>query len=68
MKIMDSYTIIEIDRNDIFRNAFNSIMTKSPQKLKRKLIIEYKGEEGIDEGGLLRYFFISLLLNIYINI
>jgi len=37
MKIMNSYTfnIIEIDRNDIFRDAFNSIMNMTPQELKK---------------------------------
>ena len=56
---MNSYTIIEIDRNNIFRDAFYGIMTKSPQELKNRLTIIYKDEEGMDAGGLLRYFIIK---------
>ena len=51
MKTLDSYTFIKIDRNDIFRDAFNGIMTKSPQELKKRPVIVYKGEEGVDAGG-----------------
>jgi len=57
MNITNSYPLnkIEVNRNDIFRDAFNDIMTKSPQELKKRLTIIYKEEEGIDAGGLLRY-------------
>jgi len=51
MKITNSYTfnVIEIDRNDLFRDSINSIMTKSPNELKKKRItIVFKGEEGVD--------------------
>ncbi len=54
MNIRNSYTSIKINRNDIFFDAFNIIMALSPQDLKNKLVIVYKGAEGIDEGGLLR--------------
>ena len=55
MKSLDDYTLLEIDRNNLFRDAFNGIMNKSAQELKKRLIIIYKGEEGVDAGGLLRY-------------
>jgi len=45
---------IYIDRKSIFYDAYYQIMNKSPYELKRRLIIKYKGEEGIDAGGLLR--------------
>jgi len=54
MNFIDSYTIIEVDRNNIFKDAFNGIMNKSSQELKKKLKIIYKEEEGVDAGGLLR--------------
>jgi len=59
MKFTNSYTFLEIEleRNDIFRDAFYIIMTKSPQELKKRPIIRYKGEEGVDAGGLLRYYY-----------
>jgi len=51
---------IEINRNDLFNDAFYSIMNKSSQELKKKLTIKYIGEEGTDAGGLLRDFFYQL--------
>jgi len=54
MNISDSYEFIEIDRNELFNDAFYSIMSKTPQELKKRLLIIYKGKEGIDAGGLLR--------------
>jgi len=54
MSIGDSTTEIEINRDNLMNDAFDSIMFKSPQELKRKLRIHYIGEEGIDVGGLLR--------------
>ncbi|OUM69103.1 hypothetical protein PIROE2DRAFT_2988 [Piromyces sp. E2] len=54
--MIDGYTYIEIDRNDLFNDAFNAFMNKSPEELKelkKKLKIKYKGEDGIDAGGLL---------------
>ncbi len=53
---------IEVDRNNLFNDAFYSIMNKSPQELKGRFRIIYKGENGLDAGGLLRYFFIYLFI------
>jgi len=64
MKITNSYSFneIEIDRNDLFRDSFNSIMTKSPDELKKRIAIVFKGEEGVDLGGLSRYFFFYFII------
>jgi len=43
-----------IDRKNLFRDAYDQIMNKSPLDLKRRLHIRYKEEEGLDIGGLLR--------------
>ena len=61
MKFVDSYTFLEVDRNNIFRDAFNGLMTKSSQELKKRLRIIYKEEETADASGLLRYIYILLL-------
>jgi len=65
---MDSYTVIEINRNNIFENAFNEIMIKSPQELKKRPLIIYEGEEGVDVGGLLRYYFYIIINYIHISL
>ncbi len=57
MNVTDINTIIEVERNNLFNDAFNSIMNKFPQELKGRLKIRYSEEEGLDAGGLLRYFF-----------
>jgi len=71
MNILESDTFIVVNRNDLFRDAFDGIMRKTPQELKKRLRIVYNGEEGVDTGGLLRYYyyyilFIYILLNINI--
>jgi len=53
---------IEINRNNLFNDAFYSIMSKSSQELKKQLTVKYIGEEGTDAGGLLRYYYYYLLL------
>jgi len=60
MNYENSNTIIEVDRNNLFNDTFNSIMCKSPQELKKRLKIKYKKEEGMDAGGLLRDFFYQI--------
>jgi len=42
MDFIDSNTIVEIDRNNMFIDAFNGIMKKSSQELKKRLRITLK--------------------------
>jgi len=65
MKFNGHNTQIEIDRNDLFNDAFYSIMSKSSQELKKQLKIKYIEEVGIDVGGLLRYFIIIIYYYYY---
>jgi len=60
MNFKNSNLIIEVDRNDIFKDAFNGIMIKSSEELKKRLRIVFKGEDGVDAGGLLRDFFYQI--------
>jgi len=57
--MIDGYTPIRINRNNLFDDAYNTFMNMSPQELKKGLHIIYEGEDGIDAGGLLRYFSFS---------
>jgi len=54
MNIFKTNLIISVDRKNIFYDTYYQIMNKSPLELKKKLIIKFKEEEGIDFGGLLR--------------
>ncbi|ORX67732.1 HECT-domain-containing protein [Anaeromyces robustus] len=51
---------LEINRNNIFDDAYSFIMNKTPSELKKRLKIKYIGESGLDAGGLLRDFFYQI--------
>ncbi len=54
MKTADEDTTIEIHRNNFFEDAYNGILSRSPQELKKRLNIIYIGEKGLNTKGLLR--------------
>jgi len=54
MNFIDANIIIEINRNNLFNDALNSIMNLSPEELKKRLRINYIEEEGLDAGCFLR--------------
>jgi len=55
-----SQTKIPINRSHLFDSAYDAIMSRSPDELKKNLCIEYEGENGVDAGGLLRDFFYQI--------
>ena len=54
MQINNGSLKLNIDRNFLLHDSFINIMNYSPKELKKDLKIKYKGEDGIDRGGLLR--------------
>lgn len=46
---------VTIRRNNIFEDAYSEIMRYPPQELKKRLMIKFHGEDGLDYGGLSRY-------------
>jgi ankyrin repeat protein len=60
MSIIDIRLDLDINRNNLFEDAYYGIMYKSPERLKRQIIINYIGEEGLDYGGLLKDFFYQI--------
>jgi len=54
MHIFKANLEITIDRKNLFYDTYYQIMNKNPFELKKRLIITFKEEEGIDFGGLLR--------------
>jgi len=54
MNIYKEYLDLYINRRCLFYDAHDQIMNKNPIELKKSLRIKYKGEEGVDAGGLLR--------------
>eukprot|EP00833_Pecoramyces_ruminatium_P010907 jgi/Orpsp1_1/1184939/evm.model.c7180000091664.1 len=57
MRMMNGSVFIKVNRNNLFNDAYNNIMSRPPKDFKNILRIEYKEEEGLDAGGLLRDFF-----------
>jgi len=45
---------IKIRRNHIFEDSYAEIMRQTPSDLKKRLMIKFDGEDGLDYGGLSR--------------
>ncbi|KAK9466291.1 hypothetical protein V1512DRAFT_264301 [Lipomyces arxii] len=51
---------IKVRRSHIFEDSYAEVMRQSPQDLKKRLMIKFEGEEGLDYGGVSREFFFLL--------
>ena len=60
MRPLPGQTQIVVSRDNIFEDSFSEIMRYPAADLKRRLMIKFKGEEGLDYGGLSREFFFLL--------
>ena len=45
---------IKIRRNHIFEDSYAEIMRQTPADLKKRLMIKFDGEDGLDYGGVSR--------------
>lgn len=51
---------IDISRKRIFEESFRVIAQTQPRDLKKRLLVKFKGEEGLDYGGVAREWFYLL--------
>ncbi|GMT00452.1 hypothetical protein PENTCL1PPCAC_22626, partial [Pristionchus entomophagus] len=51
---------ITVSRNSVFEDSFQEIMRNNAVGLRRRLYIQFKGEEGLDYGGVSREWFFLL--------
>ncbi|UZJ56685.1 hypothetical protein CBS101457_006005 [Exobasidium rhododendri] len=51
---------VKIRRTHIFEDSYAEIMRQQPNDLKKRLMIKFEGEDGLDYGGLSREFFFLL--------
>ncbi|KAI0283258.1 HECT-domain-containing protein [Russula brevipes] len=51
---------VKVRRNHIFEDSYAEIMRQTPNDLKKRLMIKFEGEDGLDYGGLAREFFFLL--------
>ena len=45
---------VKVSRESIFEGSYTEIMRQSPNDLKKRLMIKFEGEDGLDYGGLSR--------------
>ncbi|XP_026097426.1 NEDD4-like E3 ubiquitin-protein ligase WWP1 [Carassius auratus] len=57
---LGSHVKITVSRQTLFEDSFQQIMNFKPYDLRRRLYIIFKGEEGLDYGGLAREWFFLL--------
>ncbi|KAL2129502.1 hypothetical protein VTI74DRAFT_7670 [Chaetomium olivicolor] len=60
MRILSGQCHIKVRRSHIFEDSFAEIMRLSATDLKKRLMIKFDGEDGLDYGGLSREFFFLL--------
>jgi atrophin-1 interacting protein 5 (WW domain-containing E3 ubiquitin protein ligase 1) len=51
---------VQINRNNLFEDSYSQIGKLNPYDLRRKLFLTFKGEEGLDYGGVAREWFFLL--------
>ncbi|OAP60789.1 E3 ubiquitin-protein ligase RSP5 [Fonsecaea erecta] len=60
LRILSGQCHIKVRRGAIFEDSFAEIMRQSATDLKKRLMIKFDGEDGLDYGGLSREFFFLL--------
>ncbi|KAJ2587977.1 hypothetical protein H4R99_007964, partial [Coemansia sp. RSA 1722] len=51
---------IKVSRNNIFEDSYNEIMRVPVSELRKRLMIKFDGEDGLDYGGVSREYFFLL--------
>lgn len=51
---------IEVSRKRIFEESFRAVYQLQPRDLKKRLLVKFRGEEGLDYGGVAREWFYLL--------
>eukprot|EP00750_Incisomonas_marina_P008307 INCI15427.1.p1 GENE.INCI15427.1~~INCI15427.1.p1 ORF type:complete len:763 (-),score=141.67 INCI15427.1:1081-3369(-) len=52
-----AYLVLQVSRENIVEDCLQQLAPKSAVDLKKKLKVKFRGEDGIDEGGLAKEFF-----------
>ncbi|KAK2760859.1 hypothetical protein FQN54_002099 [Arachnomyces sp. PD_36] len=60
LRIMPGQCHVKVRRSAIFEDSYAEIMRQSATDLKKRLMIKFDGEDGLDYGGLSREFFFLL--------
>lgn len=60
LRILSGQCHVKVRRSHIFEDSYAEIMRQSATDLKKRLMIRFDGEEGLDYGGVSREFFFLL--------
>jgi E3 ubiquitin-protein ligase NEDD4 len=55
MRVLPGKCEVKIRRTRVLEDSYGVIMALSGEDLKRRLMISFEGEEGLDYGGVSRY-------------
>ena len=59
---------LEVSRRDVFEDSYRAVVKMRPKDLRKRLLIKFKGEDGLDYGGVARewlYLLSHEMLNPY---
>lgn len=68
LRIMSGQCHIKVRRSNIFEDSYAEIMRQSASDLKKRLMIKFDGEDGLDYGGLSRYVVVGHGMNLRANV
>lgn len=60
LRILSGQCHVKVRRTHVFEDSYAEIMRQSPNDLKKRLMIKFDGEDGLDYGGVSREFFFVL--------
>lgn len=60
LRILPGQCHIKVRRECLLEDSFREVMRQTPEDLKKRLMIKFEGEEGLDYGGVSREFFQQL--------
>lgn len=58
---ISSHIKITVSRQTLFEDSYHQIMRSAAYEMRKRLYIVFRGEEGLDYGGVSRYIAYSLL-------
>lgn len=59
------FLVLKVDRKNIVEHALNQVAIRQPTDLKKPLKVVFEGEEGVDEGGVTKDFFQTLIRRLF---
>ncbi|KAH8825350.1 hypothetical protein DL96DRAFT_1612904 [Flagelloscypha sp. PMI_526] len=65
MRVLTGKVELKVRRNRILEDSYAAVMAQQPEDLKRRLMVSFEGEDGLDYGGVGREWFFLLSHEIF---